>query len=159
MRRPDAVYQELRRGSRVGFIRVRRQGGTWYRRWGALYTSLDEKWTFVLESVRSIHNICRFTAQRNHCECQHFMQHFAAFYVPNVPRKALRLFAEPVWRNGRAWDSGPRGDGFETRGPTGFSLEPGNQSTLLGGPVRWECVLSRALTTVHSQGPPHSTQP
>ena len=32
------------------------------------------------------------------------------------------------------------------------------KSALLGGPVRWECSLGRALTTVRPQGAPHSTQ-
>ena len=32
--------------------------------------------------------------------------------------------------------------------PSGFSLRQENQSALLGGAVRWECSLGRALTTV-----------
>ena len=45
--------------------------------------------------------------------------------------------SEPVWRNGRAYDSRPRGTGL---GPTGFSLKRGRKSALLGGRVRWELI-------------------
>ena len=39
--------------------------------------------------------------------------------------------AEPVWRNSRAYDSGPRGPAFETL-CTGFTPRKGNLSALCG---------------------------
>ena len=43
-------------------------------------------------------------------------------------------------------------------GPTGFSIRQGDWSAPLGGPVRWKCSLSQALTIVRPWGAPQSTQ-
>ena len=57
----------------------------------------------------------------------------------------LHNWNKPVWRNGRAWDSGSRGSVFETRLSQLVFLigkETGSAfAALLGDPVRWECPL------------------
>ena len=55
------------------------------------------------------------------------------FFRQFCPTSSL-VVAEPVWRNGRVYDSGPRGPGFETRLCKLFGKEI--KSALLGGPVR-----------------------
>ena len=48
--------------------------------------------------------------------------------------QTLSNIAEPVWRNGRAYDAGPRGPGFKT---TGFFPQPSE----LIGTIRWPTTL------------------
>ena len=64
--------------------------------------------------------------------------------LESEPRSTVRItthcFRAIVWCNSRAFDSGPRNPGFETRlSQVSFLLGDKNKSAVLGGPVCWEC--------------------
>ena len=56
--------------------------------------------------------------------------------------------AEPVWRNGRTYGSGPGGHALETGLSQLVFPQARKLLALLGDLASWECSLGRALTTV-----------
>ena len=84
--------------------------------------------------------------------CQYFTKHEKLKTILNgFPFYCLASVAQR-----QSVSSGSRGPGFETR--LCHRVFPIGKKILLGGPVRWECSLDRAFTTLRTYGAPHCTQ-
>ena len=92
------------------------------------------------------------------------MKNVLISYIPNFPKSGYRRIGTQVsfhW-SGKLWSSFVvvlnSNSLWNSLEPSGFSLRRRNYSIMQGGPVWWEFLLGRALTTVRPYGEPHSTQ-